>query len=162
MQLSCLNRAASLCDQLVGDVALLPNATSDICRPSHVRFACIGDWGLNTELQSYVAQQLTDRCRPQEIDSVVTSGDNCYLNPKEVWQKIFEKPLTNVTCTRYPTLGILDDESFSTSNYGHLDGQQRNAEWLIKYSTVDPRWNMPSRYYRRSFGNFIDLFSWIQ
>jgi hypothetical protein len=104
----------------------------------------MGDWGRNGEdHQKEVASQMNTVAAKASVDFIVSAGDNFY--PRGVrseydplWHFSFENIYTGFALQWdwYPVLGNHD--------YGD------NPEAQVRYSAISRRWNMPSRYYKKS------------
>jgi tartrate-resistant acid phosphatase type 5 len=98
-------------------------------------FLCFGDWGDNTVIKSKV-KDLVARKKP---DAIISLGDNFYeygvnspYDPRWMthYTSYFSKPF-------FAILG----------NHDHLG----NIQAQIDYSTINPLWIMPRRFYDRSY-----------
>lgn len=115
----------------------------------------VGDTGSGTEDQHKVAKaMLATIQRHKDMKAVCIVGDNIYedgvtsvTDPQ--FQSKFEEPYADIDLPFYLCLGNHDygNAHFSDGRYKHQ----------IAYSTVSPKWNMPSRYYKKSLGP-CDLF----
>jgi predicted MPP superfamily phosphohydrolase len=105
-----------------------------------VRFLVVGDWGTGASFQQRVADQMCAKSAAENPAFIVSTGDNIYNNGVDSvndpqWKTKFEdiyacEPLK---LTWYAVLG----------NHDH----RKNIQAQIDYHTVNPRWNMPARYY---------------
>ena len=104
-------------------------------------FAVIGDWGVRGKLQQKeVAQQLNAFTESEDLDFIVTTGDNFYPigvesveddHWKESYEDIYQGASQSIPW--YPVLGNHD-------HGGNLDAQ-------FAYSSVSKSWTFPGRYY---------------
>jgi tartrate-resistant acid phosphatase type 5 len=114
--------------------------------------------GFANERLAQVAKHVTESYQMNEIDFVVALGDNCYRHPGRFWNAVFEEPFKNVTCPWYPILGNHDYDYHGDDGYKpEKNGDLKNADWMLKYSAVDPRWRMPHIYYNQTFGNLMEI-----
>lgn len=112
---------------------------------SDISFLLMGDFGRHGEYhQKDVAKQMALTAAEADIDFIITTGDNIY--PKGVasaqdpaWKSSFEDIYTahSLHVNWYPVLG----------NHDYAGNPQ--AE--IDYSKVSRRWNLPARYYSKTY-----------
>jgi tartrate-resistant acid phosphatase type 5 len=110
-----------------------------------LRFIVFGDWGRNGEdNQKQVAQEMGVVAKKFKPDFIISTGDNFYPNGVRStrdhnWLASYEDIYTahSLQSDWYPVLG----------NHDYKGDPQ--AE--IDYSAVDRRWNMPARYYTKTF-----------
>jgi tartrate-resistant acid phosphatase type 5 len=110
-----------------------------------LRFIVFGDWGRNGEdNQKQVAQEMGIVAKKFKPDFIISTGDNFYPNGVRStrdhnWLASYENIYTahSLQSDWYPVLG----------NHDYKGDPQ--AE--IDYSAVDRRWNMPARYYTKTF-----------
>lgn len=112
------------------------------------RFLVIGDWGAGGKFQSSVATQMRDKAAASGCDFVISTGDNIYTSgvtsaQDPQWKTKFENMYLRYKELDIPWYAVLGNHDYR----GNVDAQ-------IEYGTVNPRWNMPSRYY--SFRQNID------
>ncbi|TBH73549.1 metallophosphoesterase [Aquirufa nivalisilvae] len=110
-----------------------------------ISFLVIGDFGRQGEYhQKEVAKQMSLTGTEADIDFIITTGDNIY--PKGVasamdpiWKSSFEDIYLghSLHVNWYPVLG----------NHDYAGNPQ--AE--IDYSQISRRWNMPARYYSKTY-----------
>ncbi|MCZ2472335.1 metallophosphoesterase [Aquirufa ecclesiirivi] len=110
-----------------------------------ISFLVIGDFGRHGEYnQKEVAKQMAITGTEADIDFIITTGDNIY--PKGVaspldpaWKSSFEDIYVghSLHVNWYPVLG----------NHDYAGNPQ--AE--IDYSQISRRWNMPARYYSKTY-----------
>lgn len=115
------------------------------CDEKLLRFAVIGDWGIaGAGNQMKVAEAMNTIANQCPYDFIISVGDNFY--PSGVsslqdpqWQASFEGIYngSGLFCPWYVVLG------------NHDYKQDVDAE--IAYSQQSSRWNMPSRYFSKSF-----------
>ena len=126
------------------------------CEPEFLRFAVVGDWGVSgAGNQSKVAAAMNIVANQCPYDFVISTGDNFY--PSGVnsvsdpqWQSSFESIYSGsgLLCPWYVVLGNHD--------------YKEDVDAEIAYTQVSNRWNMPSRYFSKSFyyglGNHADFY----
>ncbi|MHA8071713.1 metallophosphoesterase [Aquirufa ecclesiirivi] len=110
-----------------------------------ISFLVMGDFGRHGEYnQKEVAKQMAITGTEADIDFIITTGDNIY--PKGVaspldpaWKSSFEDIYVghSLHVNWYPVLG----------NHDYAGNPQ--AE--IDYSQISRRWNMPARYYSKTY-----------
>lgn len=107
---------------------------------AYERFMAFGDMGTGREDQSAVAGWMVSRVSGEQLDFILTLGDNIYENgvsseSDPLWESNFEQPYGDpaLDVPIYPTLGNHDHR-------GDPDAQ-------IEYSNRNPSWMMPARYY---------------
>ncbi|MBU3740986.1 MAG: acid phosphatase [Candidatus Kapabacteria bacterium] len=109
-----------------------------------LRFMVLGDWGTGGTLQKQVAAGMAavaDKARPTAMLSV---GDNIYNAGVESvddpqWQTKFERVYAAPSLA-VPWWAILGNHDYRGNVRAQIDYHQRN-----------PRWNMPSTYWKTSF-----------
>lgn len=110
-----------------------------------LNFLVIGDWGRNGEyMQKEVAEQLGYAANQTDAEFIVTVGDNFYPNGVKsvndpLWQTSFENIYKQhaLQVNWFVTLGNHDYR-------GNPDAQ-------IQYSNISRRWQLPARYYSKTF-----------
>jgi acid phosphatase len=120
-----------------------------------LNFLVVGDWGGGNEAQHKVASAMAEVAGRSRCDFIVSTGDNFYprgvtnaFDPqwKEKFEDVYSAPALQV-----PWYGVL-------GNHDHRGDDL--AE--IEYSTVNPRWRMPARYFKRTErladGSEVDFF----
>jgi tartrate-resistant acid phosphatase type 5 len=113
--------------------------------PKPLRFMAFGDWGRNGEdNQKEVAREMGIEAKKFKPEFIVSTGDNIYPNGVRStrdhnWIASFED--------------IYTDQSLQTDWYVVLGNHdyRGNPQAEIEYSDVDRRWNMPARYYSKTF-----------
>ena len=115
----------------------------DNAADGELRFFAMGDWGSGTEDQRKVAAQMARSAAKFAPDFIVSTGDNFYPDGvRSVDDEQFASKFTNVYADSrlqvpwYVTLG----------NHDHR-GKVRAQ---IKYSERNPRWRLPSKFYKHS------------
>ncbi len=113
--------------------------------PQALNFIVMGDWGRNGEdHQKQVAAQMGKTASEASVDFIIATGDNFY--PKGVisefdphWKYSYEDIYTafSLQWDWYPVLGNHD--------YG------ANPQAQVNYSKISRRWQMPARYYSKTF-----------
>ena len=112
--------------------------------PEGLNFLVFGDWGRQGERdQVEVAEQMAKAARATGPKFIISVGDNFYENGvKSVtdphWQKSFE------AVYRDPALQVPWHCILGNHDY-HAD-----CDAQIAYNQVNPRWNMPARYYQQT------------
>jgi tartrate-resistant acid phosphatase type 5 len=119
-------------------------------------FLVIGDFGRNGYYgQTEVAQMMDQAAHHLDIEFVVTTGDNFYDNGvASVNDPLIQSSFEDV----YTGSSLLVDWWVSLGNHEY----RGNVQALIDYSEVSRRWNLPARYYSKTFdgeeNGQIDLF----
>lgn len=113
--------------------------------PEALNFLVMGDWGRNgADHQKPVAAQMGKVASEIRSEFVIATGDNFY--PKGVvsefdplWKYSFEDIYTDFSLQWdwYPVLG----------NHDYLS----NPDAQVAYSKISRRWQMPARYYSKTF-----------
>jgi hypothetical protein len=113
--------------------------------PSALNFIVMGDWGrFGEDHQIPVAKQMGITAKEINRDFIISTGDNFYpvgvaseYDPQ--WKSSFEDIYTDFSLhwNWYPVLGNHDYA-------GNPDAQ-------VAYSKISRRWNMPARYYSKTF-----------
>lgn len=113
--------------------------------PNSLNFMVIGDWGHNGHFyQKEVAHQLEIAMYQTDADFVVSTGDNFYPNGvasvnDPLWQSAFE----NI----YHGPHTFEDWYVVLGNHDYLG----NAQAQIDYTDKSQRWQLPARYYSKTF-----------
>jgi tartrate-resistant acid phosphatase type 5 len=110
-----------------------------------LRFIAFGDWGRNGEdNQKEVAREMGLVAKKFKPEFIISTGDNIYPNGVRStrdhnWIASFED--------------IYTDQSLQTDWYIVLGNHdyRGDPQAEIDYSGVDRRWNMPARYYSKTF-----------
>src|SRR5277367_212197 len=111
-----------------------------------LNFLVFGDWGRQGEQdQVEVAVQMARAAKDLNPKFVISVGDNFYENGvKSVddphWQKSFEEVYYD-PALQIPWHCILGNHDYHSG--GDCDAQ-------IAYHKINPRWNMPARYYQQT------------
>jgi tartrate-resistant acid phosphatase type 5 len=107
-------------------------------------FYVIGDWGRRGEPnQLVIAYQMNEWVRKQNPKFIMTVGDNFYdtgvadVNDSH-WKESFENVYNGNNLIRKPWYVALGNHDYG----GNVDAQ-------ISYKKINPRWNLPARYYSR-------------
>ncbi len=113
--------------------------------PKTINFIVMGDWGVFGQgNQIPMANQIAKTADDINRDFIITTGDNFY--PKGVqsefdpqWKLSFEDVYKSISLQWdwYPVLG----------NHDYLG----NPDAQVAYSKISRRWQMPSRYYSKTF-----------
>lgn len=116
-----------------------------------VNLLVFGDFGSGDDLQRKVAELVNTVCEKEKSDAILTVGDNIYdhgvtSTDDPQWNtKVFD--MYNGSCSGklkiYAALGNHDYEG--------------NAKAQIEMTNVNPRWQMPARFYKVAFGSLVDL-----
>jgi tartrate-resistant acid phosphatase type 5 len=127
-------------------VGLLAETTIQMPPPGGLNFLVFGDWGRRGETdQVEVATQMAKAARAINPQFIISVGDNFYEDGvKSVddphWQQSFEQVYSD-PALRLPWYCILGNHDYHGA--GNCDAQ-------IAYHTINPRWNMPTRYYQQT------------
>ena len=125
---------------LMADAPPLPPASDGL------NFLVFGDWGRRGERdQVEVAEQMAKAAGEVQPRFIVSVGDNFYENGvKSVddpqWQKSFEQVYHDLAL-QVPWYCILGNHDY------HAPG---DCGAQIAYHQINPRWNMPARYYHQT------------
>lgn len=113
--------------------------------PKSLNFTVIGDWGHNGHFyQKDVAHQLEIAMFQTDGDFTISTGDNFYPNGvasvnDPLWQSAYED-IYHGPHTFEPWYVVL-------GNHDYLG----NAQAQLDYSKKSQRWNLPARYYSKTF-----------
>lgn len=113
--------------------------------PKSLNFTVIGDWGHNGHFdQKEVAHQLEIAMYQTDGDFIISTGDNFYPNGiasinDPLWQSAYED-IYHGPHTFEPWYVVL-------GNHDYLG----NAQAQLDYSNKSQRWNLPARYYSKTF-----------
>jgi tartrate-resistant acid phosphatase type 5 len=125
--------------------SVLPRSLlADDAKAGGLNFVALGDWGRNGEKdQRDVAAQMGMAADEAKARFILAVGDNFYEDGVATvddpqWQTSFEKVYT-APSLQVPWYAVLGNHDY------HL-----SADAQIAYGKVSKRWNMPSRYYKRT------------
>ncbi len=110
----------------------------------NLNFLVFGDWGRQgTKDQLDVAAQMGIAAQTVKAKFIISVGDNFYENGvtsinDPQWQSSFEKVYT-APALQVPWWVVLGNHDY-----------HGNCEAQIDYHQINPRWNMPARYYTRT------------
>lgn len=119
-------------------------------------FLIVGDFGRNGyHGQKDVADMMSRTGEIMDIEFVATTGDNFYDNGiASVHDPLIRSAFEDI----YDGPGLLMDWYISLGNHEY----RGNIQALIDYSDISRRWNMPARYYQKTFDTedfgVLDLF----
>jgi acid phosphatase len=124
--------------------SLLAQTTTQSNSLNGLNFLIFGDWGRQGEQdQVEVATQMASISKTFNPKFIISVGDNFYEDGVESvddphWQKSFE--------------AVYDDPALQLQWYCILGNHDyhANCDAQIAYNKINPRWNMPARYYVRS------------
>ncbi|WP_269236135.1 purple acid phosphatase family protein [Flavobacterium flavigenum] len=113
--------------------------------PNALNFIVMGDWGrFGEDHQIPVAKQMGKTATAINRDFIISTGDNFYpvgvaSEHDPQWKSSFEDIYTDFSLhwNWYPVLG----------NHDYAG----NADAQVAYSKISRRWNMPARYYSKTF-----------
>lgn len=100
----------------------------------------VGDWGTGASFQKRVADAMCVKSSDENPQFIISTGDNIYnrgvdsVNDAQ-WKTKFEDVYA-CDALKLPWYAVL-------GNHDH----RGNIQAQIDYHTVNPRWNMPARYY---------------
>lgn len=104
------------------------------------RFLILGDWGAGGKFQRQVADAMLEKAKADKPEFIISVGDNFYpggvnSTDDKQWKTKFEDMYTGdaLAIPWYVALG----------NHDYL----LNVDAQIEYHSINPRWNMPARYY---------------
>jgi len=116
-----------------------------------VRLQLLGDMGWDGEPQKRVADAMEKQCKKNKPDALVFLGDNIYRegvdsidDPK--WQTHLLNFYQGDCLKEVPIYAAL-------GNHDYI----KNAQAQIDYSSKNPRWRMPFRYYDVAFSDVLSL-----
>lgn len=113
--------------------------------PDSLNFMVIGDWGHNGHFyQKEVAHQLEIAMYQTDADFIISTGDNFYPNGvvsvnDPLWQSAYEDI--------YHGPHTFKDWYVVLGNHDYLG----NAQAQIDYTNKSQRWQLPARYYSKTF-----------
>jgi len=125
----------------------------------------VGDTGSGNNDQYLVAKSMSQLIKKTRIKAVIIVGDNIYPNgcfsvEDKQFDEKFQKPYQNIKLPFYLCLGNHD--------YGTMISNYSNSqiEYTFSELNTNKKWNMPSKWYTKSFDNcdlfFIDTnFDWL-
>jgi hypothetical protein len=121
-----------------------------------VRFIALGDTGKGNPGQYQVGAAMGAHCATFGCDFVVLLGDNFYPNgvgstDDPQWKTAFVDPYATVNVPFYAVLGNHDCGGDGAGT------DLPRGDFQIAYSSVNPKWRMPARDYKFSFGD-VDFF----
>jgi tartrate-resistant acid phosphatase type 5 len=135
---------------------LVPASLQAAPAPGGLNFLIFGDWGRRGErVQVEVAEQMATAAQDVGAKFVISVGDNFYENgvasvSDPQWRASFEDVYRQASL-QIPWHAILGNHDY----HGNCDAQ-------IAYHEINPRWNMPARYYLQSHqieeGTMADFF----
>lgn len=127
--------------------SLLAETTTPTASPGGLNFLVFGDWGRRGEKdQVQVATQMANTARDINPRFIISVGDNFYEDgvasvDDPHWQESFEEVYRD-PALQLPWYCILGNHDY------HLGG---NCDAQIAYHKINPRWNMPARYYQQTY-----------
>ncbi|MBL7855096.1 MAG: metallophosphoesterase [Cyclobacteriaceae bacterium] len=122
-------------------VVLLAACTRDDPAQRPMRFYVVGDWGRDGQFGQWeLAQTMNALAREEPPDFILSAGDNFYEDGVDgvadpQWNTSFEA-IYNGPFLQVPWYVALGNHDYAGSVQAQLD-----------YHNVNPRWNMPARYY---------------
>ncbi len=125
-------------------VSLLAETTTQASSTNGLKFLIFGDWGRQGEQdQVEVAAQMAKASTDLKPKFIISVGDNFYENGVQSvedpnWQKSFEDVYRDAAL-QVPWYCILGNHDYHA-----------NCDAQIAYNQINPRWNMPARYYLQS------------
>jgi tartrate-resistant acid phosphatase type 5 len=125
---------------------LLAENSAPIASPAGLNFLVFGDWGRQGERdQVEVATQMAAAAKEINPRFIISVGDNFYENgvasvDDPQWQTSFEAVYRD-PALQLPWYCILGNHDYHAG--GSCDAQ-------IAYHKINPRWNMPARYYQQT------------
>lgn len=145
--LLCAAGIAAACTDPAPRPAAEPRLRTDslLVPDDALSFLVVGDFGRNGyHHQADVARRMDEAAEALDAEFVVTTGDNFYDNgvasPQDpLIQSAFERV--------YDGSFLQIDWLVALGNHEY----RGNVDALIEYSRVSRRWNLPARYYARSF-----------
>lgn len=128
-------------DKVVANAKPVTPFTTELFADSTaVRFLVVGDWGTGSGFQKKVANAMNAKAGAGKATFIISTGDNIYNNgvssvQDSQWTTKFEQIYTgnNLQIPWYVVLG----------NHDH----RGNIQAQTNYHTINPRWNLPARYY---------------
>jgi tartrate-resistant acid phosphatase type 5 len=122
-------------------VSLLAGTTPPAAPPNGLNFLIFGDWGRQGEQdQVEVAAQMATTSKVLDPKFIISVGDNFYEDGVQSiddvqWQESFEDVYRD-PALQLPWYCILGNHDYHA-----------NCDAQIAYGRINPRWNMPARYY---------------
>lgn len=110
-----------------------------------LNFLVIGDWGRNGEyFQKEVAEQLGYAANQTNAEFIITTGDNFYPNGvRSVYDPQWQTSFENI----YKAHALQVNWFITLGNHDY----RGNPDAQIQYSSISRRWNLPARYYSKTF-----------
>jgi acid phosphatase len=124
--------------------SLLAETTPQPALPRGLNFLIFGDWGRQGEQdQIEVATQMAKAAKELDPKFIISVGDNFYENGVQSvddphWQKSFQEVYRD-PALQVPWYCILGNHDYHA-----------NCDAQVAYHKINPRWNMPARYYVQS------------
>jgi tartrate-resistant acid phosphatase type 5 len=118
----------------------------------YVRLFVLGDTGTGNESQYRVAQAMEARCREVGIvHGILLLGDNGYQagfqsTDDPDWERKVNTPYGSPCLANLPIYPILGNHDY-----------KGKPEVQIEYSLINPRWQMPNRFYSLYFSDLVRL-----
>lgn len=115
----------------------------------YISFIAVGDTGTGESIQYKIGETMSHVCNEKICGGFVLLGDVIYDKgvsslDDEQFKTKFQQPYSRTSKPFYIVLG----------NHDYLGC----IECFISYSTMSAKWRMPSRFYKESFNDLIDLF----
>lgn len=113
-----------------------------------VRCFVLGDWGTGDAFQKRVASAMRDVATKEKPQFIISTGDNFYPNgvdsPQDEQFKKHWEDMYSGESLHIPWYVVLGNHDY-----------RKNPDAQVQYSTLNPRWNMPARYFNfiRTEGN---------
>lgn len=109
-------------------------------------FLSIGDWGVQTKMQSRVASSMGELASQLSPRFVLSLGDNFYKEGvdsihDDLWQSTFHD-VFNHPSLQVPWYSMLGNHDY-----------RKNESAQIAYSELENIWNLPNHYYSKVFSN---------
>ena len=133
--------ACNLPKKIAKDIAVITNDTT--VKDDRYHFFVLGDWGRRgKQHQQEVADQMIVQSKKLNAQFLVAVGDNFYDDGvQSVTDSHWAESYTNV----YKELATKTDWYVALGNHDY----RGKPEAELAYHSINPRWNMPSRYYSK-------------
>lgn len=128
-------------EHTVANKRVLPPFTVESFANTHsLRCLVLGDWGAGSALQRSVAAGMTRYADKEKPDWIISTGDNFYpIGVHSAADNQFRTKWKNI----YNTASLRLPWYLALGNHDYGD----NPQAQVDYSSLEPGWNMPSRYY---------------
>jgi hypothetical protein len=121
-----------------------------------VRFVAVGDVGKGNDNQKAVAAAIAQKCNAAGCDFVQILGDHIYptgvsSTTDSLWDTVFVQPYAAID---KPFWVVLGNHDYGGNGAGYEFSKGRNE---IEYTQVSTKWKLPSAYWHRVAGGFVEM-----